>query len=681
VHAVDGVLPAKAQLAGVDAAAAARAAGTSTARLTWRASGPAGFPPLYAPYGGTDFAAGRVSSLALVPRLPRRAYAGAATGGVWRTDDDGRHWRPVGDSLPTLAVGSVATHPTRPDIVWVGTGEANEAGTAVGLGVFRSTDGGRRWSPANGDAPFRGCATADLIVLPDAVLATVLAASLQGDAVINSRCPQPGVWRSADDGRHWARVVPGHVQDLVQARNGALYAAGGGDVGVVRSDDAGQTWRRLPLGLPPEAVVRRAVIDVAPDDPDRVVAAFASPTGSLLGTWTSGDGGGTWRPVLSASSPCGYSGGPEPTGQCWYDITLLAEPEGRFLLGGVRLHRFDEAGGSAVHLGLGSIHVDQHALARDAAGRIWLGNDGGIYRSADGGRTWAGLNRGLAITQFNHGGSVTPTGALIGGTQDNGTLLGRNGRWREVLGGDGGATVAPAQEPGLLYASYQQMRPNRSWDDGESWIPIEFGLPPYEPRAFYAPLVGDPTRPETVYTATGRVFRSTDAGKTWLPISPPMDNVITALAVAPSDPLTIYSGSSRGVRVTRDGGLTWLPAGTAPLRSVTSLMVDPRDAKRVWLTLGGYGGAHVLESTDAGASWRDVGVGLPDLPVHDVLLDLPTGDLYAGTEAGVFRRTGTRWTAEPVGLPAVPVTDLVLGPSRTVVAFTYGRSTFTAKLP
>lgn len=682
LHALDGVLPAAQVLAGLDAAAAARAAATVTARLRWRPTGPAGFPTSFGSVMGTSVSAGRVASIALVPGASHRVYVGAATGGVWRTDDDGKSWRPVTDSLPTTAVGAVAVDPARPDTVWVGTGEANDVGTAVGLGIFRSADGGKHWAAANGNAPFRGCATADLLVLPGTVLATVLAGSLLNDPVVNSRCPQPGVWRSTDAGRRWQRVVAGHVQDLAQARTGALFAAGGGDVGVLRSDDAGATWRSLAVGLPPGAAVRRAVIDVAPDDPQRLVVAFASPSGSLLGAFTSRDGGASWHLVASTSSPCGYSGGVDVSGQCWYDLTVLAEAGGTFLLGGVVLQRLSSAGGPAVPIGVGSIHVDQHALARDDRGRIWLGNDGGVYRSADRGQTWSGLNRGLAITQFNHGASTTAGGGLVGGTQDNGTLLRRGGTWVQVLGGDGGATATHPRAPDLVYASYQLMRPNRSRDGGDSWIPIDFGLPPGEPRAFYAPLVGDPADPDTLYTATHRVFRSTDAGELWLPVSPPLEDYVTALAVAPSEAATVYAATDSGVVTTRDGGTTWLPALTrTPLRRATSLTVDPRAASRAWLTLGGYGAGHVHETTDAGRTWVDVSAGLPDLPVHDVLLDVRTGVLYAGTEAGVFRRNGTTWTAEPVGMPAVPVTDLLLDAQRNLVASTYGRSTFTARLP
>jgi hypothetical protein len=618
-----------------------------------------------------------------VPGRPGHVFAGAAGGGVWRTTDDGRTWHPVSDGLPTLTTGAVAVDPRRPDVVWVGTGEANEQSTRVGHGVFRSTDFGRTWRSADGDAPFPGCATADLVVIPGAVLAAVLAASPVNDtAAADGRCAQPGVWRTGDDGRRWRRVVSGHVTDLASSPGGAVYAVGAGEVAALRSDDGGVTWTSLDVGLPPAVAVRRAVVDVVHGAQDAVVAAFVSQTGSLVGTWVSPDGGASWRPVPSTASPCSFGGGLAVTGQCWYDVTLLAEDETSYLLGGVQLQRFDARTGEATTLGTGALHVDQHALVRDERGRVWLGNDGGVYRSGDRGGTWVSLNRGLRITQFNNGAAALPDGSLLGGTQDNGTLLREADGWTGVLGADGGAAVTWAGEEDLALGSMQELRVWRTRDGGLTWIPADTGLPPGEPRAFYAPLVGDPARPGTAYAGTVRVHRTVDAGDSWTPFSPPFESTVTAIAVAPSDPLTVYAGTARGVRVTRDGGLTWsAPDPRQVVGPTTSLMVDPTAAGRAWRTVGGYGRPHVLRTDDGGATWSTVGRGLPDVPAHDTLLLPRSGELLVGTDGGVFRLAGTTWVSEHRGMPLAAVTDLVLTAPRTLTALTYGRSTFSTPLP
>jgi photosystem II stability/assembly factor-like uncharacterized protein len=492
------------------------------------------------------------------------------------------------------------------------------------------------------------------------------------------------VWRSADGGAHWVRVVSGHVSDLATTKAGVLFAAGGTDVGVQRSDDGGITWTPVPVGLPPSAAVDRAAIDVAERGESRtVVVAFVNVEGGTLGLYSSTNDGLAWTPVPSTDTPCDRSTIPSYDGQCWYDLTILAEPQGTVLLGGIELHRVDLATGTSTPLGFGVVHVDQHALARDARGRIWLGNDGGVYRSGDRGARWVPLNRGLPITQLNHGAAVLPGGGLLDGTQDNGTILRRRGAWLGVLGADGGAAVAWPGDSFRALASMQYLVLWRSGDGGETWAPGDDGILPGEPRSFYAPLVGVPSKPGTAYAGTNRVYRTTDAGRSWQAMSPPLGRTgLVAIAPAPSDPKTVYAAGGQVVWATHDDGTTWQPVSvTARDPATTSLQVDPRDPRHVWRTLLTRTRAPVLESRDGGATWADAGAGLPQVPAYDVELDRRTGDLYAATERGVFRLTGRTWSAEPVGMPAVIVSDLVIRDGRELVAATHGRGYFVAQLP
>lgn len=677
---LDRPVPVARLVAGLESAAAAPVAARP---LQFRELGPRSTISAIDPYyQGLGPVAGRVSSIAPVPGRPQEAFLGAASGGVWRTQDGGRRWVPVGDGLPALTVGAVAVDPRHPTWVWVGTGESNSWVTSVGLGVFRSTDSGRTWRAASGRAPFADCATSDLVVTGDAVLVAVL----QGYGARVEGCAAEGAWRTSDGGRTWSRVLAGQVHDLVVDTRSPrrVYASGGQGSGLRRSDDGGLTWTSLSgLGLPPADVVSRSVLDLAPDDPRRLYLLVAAESSDLVGVFTSADAGATWQRLPATRQPCNVSQSYTApwSGQCLYDIALLAERGGSALVGGVTLQRWT-LDGAVETLGFGSrgIHVDQHALARDSAGRVWVGNDGGVYRTSDGGRTFTNLNASLQITQHTHGLGILKGGGVLVGSQDNGTLMrSRGGAWHLVLGADGGPTVARPGSAHLLFGSYQNLGIRRSRDGGLSWSDATRGIIPGEPRDFYAPLVGDPVALPVLYAATNRVYRTTDEGELWLPASPVLGPFVTALAVGRRDTTAVYAAVTGGVVWASHDGATWAPSTTVLPGRVSSLVVDARNPRRLWATVGGTGHGHLFSSTDGGLTFADGGQGLPDLPAYTSLFDARTGRLLVGTYGGLFSREPSRWVRER-GLPAVPVTDLRLSPERRLVVATYGRGVFAAPL-
>jgi photosystem II stability/assembly factor-like uncharacterized protein len=431
----------------------------------------------------------------------------------------------------------------------------------------------------------------------------VLVSVVDGYGVNLDSCTSDGegVWRSTDTGRSWQRVVTGRVHDLLVSGR-TVYATGTTGVGVLSSPDAGASWAAVPgVGLPPAPLVARSLVDVAPDDPKRLVLVAVAATDDMSGLFTSTDAGATWQREHSTQQPCTYSADYTDLlgGQCTYDLSLLAEPRGSALVGGILLQR--HRGGTVETLGYGvkGVHVDQHALARDSAGRVWVGNDGGVYRTADGGRTFANLNAELQITQHTHGIGVLRGGGFLSGSQDNGSLLRTpDGKWGLVRGGDGGYAVARPRWPQLLLSTYQNLGIQRSRDGGLTWEDATTGIVPSEPRAFYSPLVGDPAAEQVLYAATDRVYRTSDAGDTWLPFSPALGSSVGALAVGHKGEATSVYAAANGVVWSCHDGLTWTPSTTRLPAPVSSLVTHPRDPKRDWATNDSTGTDHLYATID-----------------------------------------------------------------------------------
>jgi hypothetical protein len=477
------------------------------------------------------------------------------------------------------------------------------------------------------------------------------------------------------------------------AANDVLYAAVGtssfnANNGVYKSADGGATWTRLTGGLP-TVDVGRIALTMSPLGTRAVYAAIEAPsTGDLLGIYRSVDGGATWTSMGTRGATCGT--------QCWYNMALTADPadSNRLYFSGLSLTRSNDKGATFTDIG-GAIHVDHHAFVFDPASptTIIAGTDGGIYRSSDLGATWTSLNANLAITQFYAGISTHPTNAfpILGGTQDNGTLEFRGSQaWPAVFGADGGFTATNFNSPSTTFAETQWQAgsgysgPRRQTAGVRGYFLQTTGIGLNDPALFIPPLVMSPTVPTTLYFGTNRLYRTRNSGTLWAPISPTLGKTtgrVSAIAPSASDSLTVYVGTSDGnVQVTSDGGVTWTAIiSGVPNRYISEIVVDAAHPEIAYLSVSGFGSRHVMKTVNRGASWTQLDVNLPDVPVN-ALARIPGGDLFVGTDLGVFRSTddGATWTRPASGLPNVAVFDLVFHrPTNTLLAATHGRSMFS----
>lgn len=625
---------------------------------------------------------GRLTAIAIDPTNSAVIYVGGAQGGVWKTVNGGASWVPLTDGECSLAMGSIAIDPVDTDILYAGTGEQHfSADSYYGCGVLRSEDGGSTWTQL-GTTEFLRAKISRLVI--DQSTAGTVATTRVHVASDN------GLYRSEDGGATWSLRLSGTFTDLVidPSNQFVLYAAQH-STGIFKSADGGTSW--VPVNSGFGTSVARINLAIAASAPDTLYASAQSGTGSdLAGIWRTTNRAATWSQLSATGASCGN--------QCWYDQTIAVAPDDPSVVyfGGVSLYKSTD-GGSTFNDIRSGIHVDQHYITFDPADSltVFVGNDGGIFRSTNGGTSWTSLNTNLALTQFYSGISLHPTNPLVvlGGTQDNGTLE-WNGApaWDWVLGGDGGFTAIDQQNPITRYGETQWTTnsgfagPRRS--DGGSFQRKVTGIDESDRALFIPPIVMDPVDSRTLYFGTFRIYKTTDRAETWTPISSDITagGRISAIAPAATNRGVIYTGASDGtVRRTNDSGGVWsLITQGLPVRHIKDIAVDRADWQTAYLVVSGFGTGHVFRTTNAGATWQDGSGNLPDIPVNAVVAD-PTdrGTAIIGTDLGVFitSDTGATWTPLTNGMPNVAVFDIAYNVNTGVlIAGTHGRGMFSLQL-
>jgi PKD repeat protein len=631
---------------------------------------------------------GRVSSLAVDPTNENVLYLGSASGGVWKTTNGGTSWTPVFDSAGTLSIGALALDPGNPSVLWVGTGEQGNSCTGYfGMGAFRSTDGGATFQARNGS----GSSALQLshfqsIAVQPGNGQTVLAAGT-GFCTGSSTPSAGGVFRTTDGGASWTKVLSGSAGDVVfdPGNPSVAYATIAG-AGVYKSTNGGSTW-----SAPTRTMSGRVRLAMAPSN-SQVLYAYGSTSGLFVST----NGGGAW--TLQNSGAC--------EGQCSYNLCLDVHPttSSRLLVGSIRFAVSTNSGTSLTWLttGWGSgqkVHQDTHVVrySRSNGNRFWVGSDGGLWRTDDGGSTFTNLNTNLNLTQF-YDVAIDPTDPtrVFGGSQDNSSeaRLGSQ-QWNvTVVTGDGFQNLI---DPGNLSRVYQTSYPSsgtpsiyRSTSGGSvgSFSRMNTtgisggGFPWVTPLAIL---------PGTIFTGGFDVFRTaTSATGNWTKIS--TLGTTSSLVVISTTPgsSAAYAGNAAGSVFRTANILAAAPSwtnvtGNYPGGYVSDIAADPTDTNRVFLTRGAFGQSKLYLSTGGGGTWTAVGTGLPNVPANAVAIDpLERDRIFVGTDVGVYESADGGQTFQPfsAGLPAgMVVTDLEVDDSpHVLVAGTYGRGAFRVNL-
>jgi len=615
---------------------------------------------------------GRVRSIAVHPTDGRTVWIGAADGGVWKTTDQGSSWTPVMDFENAIAMGALCVDPSNPNVLYAGTGEMSSNIDAYsGAGVYKSTDGGATWK---GSGLTTVGAFSRMIVHPRNPN-LVLAGATKNNG---------GLYRSEDGGATWMRTYSDMVSDITFNPNDENEIwIGTMSKGVWRSTDGGKTFSLSSTGLGVDTVGRIS-IQVAASNPSILYAMANESAGSAAYTriYKSTNKGSSWSIVLNNSPNILNS----PNAQGWYNHAIGVDPDDPnvVIALGISLARSTNGGDSWQYqntYGGFPVHPDQHCIAFDPSTPdvIYLGNDGGMYRSVDNGASYTDISQGLAITQFyGFATDQNRTSVTMGGSQDNGTMTAAGQR---LSGGDGGYCFYDPTDGNTFYTSSQEASFYRF--EGGSGTALRTGLDPTEQgNMWMAPWTIDATNNQNLFCVLQTIYASYNRGDEWIPTTRKFTGLGSAISISTVDNNVIWAGSNRGeIAVSTDGGANWFDrtdATGAPRRGVTSFAPSLTSASTVYMSVSGFFTEHVYKSTNFGETWTSIGHGLPDIPFNAVALHPDDESIvYAGSDIGMFITTdgGGNWASYSNGLPRAAVVALeVHKGERKLRAATHGRS-------
>ncbi|HEX8439923.1 WD40/YVTN/BNR-like repeat-containing protein [Archangium sp.] len=654
--------------------------------------------------------AGRVRNILIDPTNANTLYAAFAGGGVWKSTDGGATWAPKTETLGSLSVGSLEMDPNNSQTLYLGLGDPFDG---TGVGLVKSIDGGNTWF-----APvYLGNSTSitDIQVVP-------------GNSSIVLATTNTGIFRSVDAGATWSAVSlstgfaeapsawsigwAGGTKFIATLEAEPSYTSGNTQGQVWVTADNGATWTRA-TGVTSTAGLERMTVAVAPSNRNTVYVLASNPSGQLADIYKSTNGGTSFTALGAAAKR--YSNGNTEArnvsalfnGQGWYDQMIVVHPTNANLVyfgGALHMAKTTDGGStfSQVSNWLGQfslpyVHADFHTATFDATGtKLYVGNDGGLFVTADGGATFSdSLNVGIASHLiYDIGSSAGDRSAVIAGLQDNGTRVrvGSTSVYNQEIGGDGFDCEIHPDGKTMLGTLYYT-RIYKSTDGGLNFASASTGITesnnsssaPF--NTVLARWDGDATG-NTVYTySNAKVYKSTNYATSWTALGVtglPTGLVIRGIGTAKSNGSIVGIVASGGrVFLTNNGGTSWTQAGVLPNNglSTSSIAFDPTNPNTLYVTSVAPDAtkAHTWKSTDFGATFTAIENGLPaGVPVNQISVDPGSSStLYAATHLGVYRSTdaGASWSRFGTGMPLVNVTDIEILPDSSLVrAATFGRS-------
>ncbi len=682
---------------------------------------------------GPGVESGRVMSIAVNPKKKSEFYVGVASGGVWKTVNDGTTWTPLFDGQGSYSIGWVELDPNDSSVVWVGSGESNsQRSVSYGDGIYKSDDGGKDWQNL-------GLKKSEHIgrVAVDPRDSKIVYVAAEGP--LWGPGGDRGLYKTTDGGKNWKAVLTisenTGVSDVAidPSNPDVVYASayqrrrhvftlidGGPESAIYKSTDAGATWNKLKSGLP-SVDMGRIGLAISPADSNVVYAAVEAADGKG-GIFRSGDRGANWERRNEFD-----------TGAMYY-ARIVPDPKNvdRIFVMNVELRESTDGGKTLHKVNEVNHHGDNHAMWIDPDDtKHWLlGSDGGMYETWDDAKTWQ-FKANLPTMQFYDVAvdNSTPFYNVCGGTQDYFSWCGPtrtrdvngivNADWFVTTGGDGFRSQVDPVDPNTIYSESQYgvlIRYDKPTGQELLLQPQEGkGEPPLRWN-WDSPIIISPHSHTRLYFAANKLFRSDDRGDTWKAISgdltrqidrnklPVMGKVwgvdavaknqstsfygnIVALSESPKKEGLIYVGTDDGlIQVTNDAGGSWTKyerfSGIPDMTYVSRLAASNHDANTVYAALDNHKNAdfkpYLLKSTDAGKTWTSIAGNLPENgPVLAIAEDPVNANLlFAGTEYGAFFTIdgGAHWVQLKGGLPTIAVRDMVIHPREgDLVIATFGR--------
>lgn len=667
---------------------------TRADQSNWQSMGPESSAGGYAGIG-------RINCVAFHPSDEDIFWVGAPSGGLWKTTDGGSSWVCLTDDLPVIGVSEIIipNDYASSQTIYIATGD-RDAGDNYSIGVLKSTNDGLNWETTgltfNVSNHYR---ITRMLVHPSQQ--NIFYAATNG-----------GIYKSIDSGDNWDLVKSGTFFDLefkYNCEDTVLYAATIDYYNapeIFKTSDAGTTWNSV-YTFPTSAY--RIELDVAQSDSTILYALACNLNYGLEGIYKTVNSGSSFTKVLRGSEPGNNILGWNPDGsgtdgQGFYDLTISVSPvdENTVFVGGVNTWKTID-GGNNWNInnhwygggGVPAVHADKHYMEYQNPTTLFEANDGGIYKTTNGGTSWTDLTDGTIISQmYKLGVSQTVKDEVITGLQDNGSKLTTSSLWYDVKGGDGMECLIDYTDENVQYATYvngQISRTTNHWSTNST--DISNNIPGGPNGAWVTPYIIDPTNNQTIYVGYEDVWKTEDRGDSWTKISSlNLSNKIRSMAIAPSDNKTIYITDFDNFYKTTNGGTSWTYLNTAlpsTSNSITYISVDANDPSKLWITLGGYDNVKVFESTNGGLNWTNISSGLPSVPANTIIENKLSGSqqLYVGTDIGVFFKDGSSdWELFSADLPSVIVTELEIyydqatSSNSVLYASTYGRGLWKSSL-
>jgi photosystem II stability/assembly factor-like uncharacterized protein len=686
--------------------------------LNWRNIGP--------------FRGGRSVTSEGVVKEQSTFYMGSTGGGIWKTEDNGMHWKNISDGfLNTGTVGAISVSESDPNVVIVGMGEHAARGvmTSMGDGVYKSENAGATWEHI-GLENSRHIANVEIHPSnPDLIYVAVQGAQYGPSS-------DRGIYRSKNGGNTWEKVL--YVSNITGASSLSmdknnpriLYAAmwqherlpwqmksGGEKSGLYKSTDGGDSWTRLEKGLP--EVIGKAGISVSRANSNLVYANIEAE-GIAAGVYRSENGGTSWRQVNKDRVTVARS---------WYYMEVFADPQDEnivYVLNAPVLKSIDKG---VTFKSMSTPHGDNHHLwIHPEDNKIMINsNDGGANVSTNGGKSWS-TQQNQPTSQFYRviADAQIPY-HVYGGQQDN-SAIGIKSRdqdrgidwkdWYSVSGCESAFLAFDPKNPKVVYGGcYQGIiqrwnRQTKSSKDIKEYPELALGNAPNSFKYRYnwnAPIISAPSDPNIIYHAGNVVFKTKNGGTDWEVISPDLTrnninqqvpggipftneaaggenyNTLMSLVASPHNPDVLWAGSDDGlIHITRDGGETWINSTPKGLKEgiINSIEVSPHNPETAYAVMMRYKfmdlNPYIYKTEDYGENWVLITDGIEG--EHNfvrVVREDPKvpGLLYAGTETGFYisLNDGEYWEPFQNNLPIVPINDLYIQ-DNDLIAATAGRS-------
>ncbi len=639
---------------------------------------------------------GRLNCIAVHPNNSSTMWAGAASGGLWKTTNGGSSWTTNTDGLSSIGISDIAIDPDIPyTTMYIATGD-RDAGDTYSVGVLKSTDGGDSWNSTGLNWNTKQYHTIGRLRINPDNTNIILAAT------------NTGIYRTTDAGSNWTQSKSGNFKDM-EFKPGdpnVVYCSG---TTVYKSTDNGVSWVPANSGLPSSGV-NRVAIAVTPDNSANIYAvASKSADNGLMGVYLSTDEGSSWTEIKDDQTPnlLGWRGdGTDAGGQGWYDLCIVVSPsnENVIFVGGINIWKTSNGGTSWVPCAIWTshpdynpgmaypvVHADHHDLFFIPSNSSLVScHDGGIDVSSDFGSSWSYIGSGIKNTQiYRFGTDPSDDGHIIAGCQDVGSKLLANDTWYDVLGGDGMECIIDPNDPNIIWGELYYGDLRRSTNGGASFSSRRNGIT--EDGAWVTPYSMDPNNSSVLWAGYRNIYYTSDGGASWVKkTNITSGSKFQILEIAPSNSNYVIAAYSSGfnntVRLTTNAGASWNDV-YVPNGYLKDIEFDPADENKMWISYGGYNNptVKVYYTTNGGSNWNNISGNLPDVPVNCILREAGSSAdrVYIGTDIGVWYcdNNDGSWQGLNSGLPTVIINELAVNyNTNKLQAATYGRGVWEIQL-